>query len=273
MGDSLYRRLDRLPVDKGHHRSRRQSPRRGGRDHLTAPAQGHRAGHGAAGPRRHRMERACRRVLPRSRRHAVHEPYPPRQPLRPGPAPLAARPLHRHRLRPHRAQGRRAPHRLRTRPLQHSEHRDFSLVAQRLQRYQHLAHGGCDQHRDRPALLSLQLAGHGHPAVPPRRFAGRADRRGQRSRSMSSIACAAASCATIYSEASVRPITGSAKASSSTSAVSRSTPTRFRWPISPEPTAAGPTCPRPAAPTPRSSIPSSAASRFRRPPPDQPRLR
>ena len=39
------------------------------------------------------------------------------------------------------------------------------------------AHGGCDQHRDRPALLSLQLAGHGHPAVPPRRFAGRADRR------------------------------------------------------------------------------------------------
>ena len=88
---------------KGHRRSGRQSARRGGQYHFAPPPQGHRAGDGAARARRYRLGRARGGVFPRAGRHAVHEPYPPRQLLRPRSAPLGARPIHRHRLRPHRA--------------------------------------------------------------------------------------------------------------------------------------------------------------------------
>ena len=43
--------------------------------------------------------------------------------------------VYRHGLRPHRAQGRCAAHRLAARPLQHPEHRHLPVVAERLQHH------------------------------------------------------------------------------------------------------------------------------------------
>ncbi len=52
------------------------SPRAGSRPHdLVPPSQRHRSGRGATRPRCHRVGCPRRRVLPSSRRHAVHEPH------------------------------------------------------------------------------------------------------------------------------------------------------------------------------------------------------
>ena len=112
LGDSVYRRSDRLPVGQGRGAGRRQPSRRGRAHHLVPTPQRHRAGARATRARRHRMGRARGRVLQGAGRHPVHEPHPAAQLLRARSAAMGTAGLHGHWLRRHRSHGGRPAHRL-----------------------------------------------------------------------------------------------------------------------------------------------------------------
>jgi hypothetical protein len=181
---------------------------------------------------------------------------------------LEARYLHGHRLRPHRAQSRRAPHRddhrpEPLRPLQHPEHRHLPLVPRRLEHHRHSRHSSIRRHAGAdcyrfsslgmdiplfhkaitPSLASpidtppRQSRRTSRPPAPPRPLRRHPERR--RSQLL-------------------RPRSNQQPAGSPLAA-HRSTRTRSRSAISPDPTAPGPTFLSRAA-TPQPSTRNSAAS-------------
>ena len=264
MGHSVHRRSDRLPVDQGHHRRRRQSrapkwPIRSRCAAARAPCWCW-SSSPATSPDGARTPSSSSRVLGDTQ-YMNH--IRPRQLLRARICAAGSPALYIDTgfdRTAHNVDVRRIA--VRTRPLQHSEHRHLSLVAERLQRHQRRAHGGCDQRRDRPALLPLQLAGHGHSAVPPRRFARRADhRRGAAGQCRRSPAPPRL-CDDLTARRRRRLLRRSATASSSTLERSAGQPLSDSGRNLSGADGAGPTCPRPAALTPSLSIPSSAASRL-----------
>ena len=125
------------------------------------PAQRDGFGARATGARRHRLERARRRVFPTARMDAVHESHSPNELLRARSAAMGTARTVGHRFRNDRAHRRRQARRTWRREIQHPEHWDFPLATECVSAAQF---AGCTG--GRPSL-SFQPPGHQHAALHP----------------------------------------------------------------------------------------------------------
>ena len=195
----------------------------------------------------------------------------PRQPLRAGPAPVAARLVHRTPPSTARRTGSTSGGSQWTRSLQHPERRHLPVVPRRVRHHRRSGDGGRDQHRGRQPVLPLQLAGHGHARCSTARYR-RVSRSAPRRRPVNVAARLRRRvlCADLQGGVGADFYGPAGSLAAHPRRHRRSIPIRSRSPTFPGPTEPGPTSPRTAT-TPSSIDPE--LGRIALPPPSRRRDR